>query len=819
MFYRCLSFIAIALLFPLWTSAQSHIEGQVLDAQTREPLPFVNVTYNGMKGGTTGDIDGYFILDVEANIQSLQFSYVGYQKKSIQVTGNLKKPLVILLEEDRITLLEATVLPGENPAHRIIRKASEARKKNDPLALNSFQYKSYNKLIFTINADSLNVLDSIGGIDSSNYEMKKFFDRNHLFMMESATERKYIKGSRDHEEVLASRISGFQNPTFTLVGTQLQSFSFYNDELEVLFIRFINPLRNNSMREYFFLLQDTLFSEVDQDTVYVVGFRPKKPERKDLLKGALYIGTRDYALRNVMAEFVDSSAEGNSLSVQIQQKYAQYGAHWFPVQLLTDLLFSGIRVNDAVPHGFGRTYIQDIQVDAPLQKKDIPRLELSLSPDANQKDESFWAPLRPMPLDSKEEQTFVVIDSIGEEVGLEKRVGFFTQLAQGKLRFGWVDFDLDRLFRYNLPYEGLRLGLGAHTNERLSQHVQFGGYFGYGLQDFGWKYGADFKYQPVFAGPWTLVLDYHRDIEETGGAAFMLDRKPGFLSGGNIRWFNIERFDWVERAAAQVHIDLRPNLTLGLSATKESRTLSWPKYQNELALGALSWEGMLYGAALSWAPNDRYMAGPNGRRRLATTYPIVQVDYRLGQTQNQSEAVADEIFHRLSLRAVQLWKNLRYGDLRLEGEMGTTLGSATAAGYLFAPRSNLRTRQVTEEPSSGLGAPHSFEALFNNEFTADLQVQMLVDYYFPDRVLKIGTWSPRMVLQQRILWGQMTQADLYRPYFSSVQAPDEVYWESGIEFQKLYNTIGLGFYYRYGAYARPEFVQNFSIKLTTTGLF
>lgn len=808
------------LVLPGWTSAQIYVEGRVLDAKSREPLPFVNVTYNNLRSGTVGDIDGYFQIEVSGELSSLEFSYVGYAKKSIAIKGTPKKPLTVLLERNDITLMEAVVLPGENPAHRIIRNASDARKTNDPLELNSFQYTSYNKLLFTVDVDSLPIIDSIGDIDSSNYEAKEFFDRSHLFLMESATERSYIKGSRDHENVLASRISGFKNPTFTLVGTQLQSFSFYKDELEVLFTRYINPLRSNSMREYFFLLEDTLFSEADADTVYVVSFRPKKTSRVDLLSGSLYIGTNDWALRNVLASRVDTIDDSDvPIEVKIQQKYERYGEHWFPVQLLTDITLGSVSVNGAVPQGFGRTYIKDVKVEVPLNKKDIPRLELTMDEDVYVQDEAYWNELRIRPLDSVEAETYVVIDSIGEEIDLQRNVDFLTNLFRGKLRYRWVDFDLNRLVRYNLPYEGFRLGIGAHTNERLWRNVRLGGYFGYGTKDFDWKYGGDLVYRPAVDGPFTFRLAYDRDLAETGGRNYLINRKPGLFSGQNFRWFNIERMDLVERFEGAILVDLLPNLKLGVSSAWERRESQWPSFQNEQVTRRPEWEGNILGLGLEWAPGDRYMAGPGGRRRLQTTYPLFTLDYRFGMSSEQAREGLENNFHRLSLRAVQLWKNLRHGDLRVEAELGSTLGSRTPAAYLFAPQSNLRTRQFQEEPSFGLGSPYSFETLFNNEFTSDLQTQLFIDYSLPNRILKIGNWSPTISLQQRFLWGRLSNADPYIGVYADVKAPDEGFYESGVEFKQLFNTLGLGFYFRYGPYARQEILQNFSIKLTSSGLF
>jgi hypothetical protein len=439
--------------------------------------------------------------------------------------------------------------------------------------------------------------------------------------------------------------------------------------------------------------------------------------------------------------------------------------------------------------------------------------------DAFSQSENYWEPLRIRPLDSLEKETYVVIDSIGEEVDLEKRVGFLTNLFRGKLRFGYVDFDIDRLFRYNLPYEGLRLGLGAHSNEKLSKKVTFGGYFGYGLKDFDWKYGGDIVYRPTLDGPFTFQLRYDRDLFETGGRNMLLDRKPSYLSGGNIRWYTMQQFDLTEKIEFAGFVDLLPNLKLGLSVAQESRTNEKSNKIGRIANIQGQWSGVVYGAGIEWAPNDRYMAGPNGRERLGVTYPIFIIDYKYGTTESVDPYFGTDPFHRLSVRAIQRWNNLRYGDFRVEAMAGSNLGSTAPASFLFAPQANLHNGQSNEEPIFGIGSPQSFETMFNNEFTSDLQVELMADYYFPQRVLKIGNWSPQLILSQRFLWGQLSDPLLYQGVYASTVAPEDGFWESGFEIRRIYSTIGFGVYYRYGSYSRADIGQNIAIKLTSNGLF
>ena len=177
------------------------------------------------------------------------------------------------------------------------------------------------------------------------------------------------------------------------MGSQLQSFSFYEDELTILYARYLNPLRKNSTNEYFFLLTDTILLKEAGDTVFQISYRPKDRSRTELLEGHLNIGTDDFALRNATAVYAREDGP-SSLETEIRQRYEKVGGHWFPTELMTQILWNGIIVNGVVPTGFGQTFIRNIQVDQNLQSGDIPILELSLDANAFAQDEAYWDKLR-----------------------------------------------------------------------------------------------------------------------------------------------------------------------------------------------------------------------------------------------------------------------------------------------------------------------------------------------------------------------------------------------------------------------------------------
>lgn len=85
--------LLISLISIQYAKAQNsgRIEGKVIDANSNEPLPFVNIILKGTVIGTTSDLDGKFIITgLAPGFVTLQASFVGYEmgfSPEIQVTN------------------------------------------------------------------------------------------------------------------------------------------------------------------------------------------------------------------------------------------------------------------------------------------------------------------------------------------------------------------------------------------------------------------------------------------------------------------------------------------------------------------------------------------------------------------------------------------------------------------------------------------------------------------------------------------------------------------------------------------------------------
>lgn len=798
------------------------IKGKVVDAKSGNPMPFVNITVNGGRIGTASDIDGKFSITIQAPIQHLDFSFIGYTKKKVSLSGSETYIKVEMVEEVS-TLKEVSVVAGENPAHRIIRKAVKNKDLNNPEKIPAFNYKTYSKFFVTVNTDSMvpepDTLEiaeadtSYTEIDSSEFEFVDFFDKQHIFMMETVTERKFLAPSRDNETILANRVSGFKNPLFSLIITQLQSFSFYGDYISIAGDKYLNPITRGSTRKYFFIIEDTTYNSAE-DTVYIVSFRPKPNYGFQPLKGLVYINTSDWAIQNVIAEPAEDDGEG--FRITIEQQYKRFGDHtWFPLQLNAEIILGNIIVGNAVPYARMRTYLKDVNLNAPLKRKDISRADMSIDEKAVDNADKILLDMRVDSLSAKEAETYRVIDSIGEAEDLDRRLRILTAFFRGTIPVYFVDLELDKFINYN-RYEGVRLGAGGHTNFRMSEWFKMGGYFAYGFKDEVWKYGWDMETQLHKHSNLKLKWGYQFDIFETGGANF-IQRKNGTLAQDNYRRLFIPQWDEAQKYFTSITYDPTPKLKGMLQFQRENRiTIGDYLYNYQRATEPVLQNGFNYTeviASMRYAPNEKYIEGTEfGNINYSRGYPIVYLQYTRGLNN-----VLDGNFNynKVDFKMEYRRQSVSFGESVFELKGGTVLDDVPFS-KLYAGTSNMiNSSQYFDRVT--VSDRSSFETMRFNEFLMDSYIHLMWRQDFRSLFFRRGKFAPHIEVVSRAIWGDLRSPELHENI--STQDLSDIYYESGIELNKLYETwpagFGLGFYYRYGPYSLPNFEDNFAVKLTS----
>ena len=91
---------------------ENRIRGMVVDAN-REPIPGASIIVKGTRTGTSTNIEGEFTLDVKNDKVTLEVSFIGMKKQTLQVDATRRKSLEITLVDD-VKTLEDVVVTGYN---------------------------------------------------------------------------------------------------------------------------------------------------------------------------------------------------------------------------------------------------------------------------------------------------------------------------------------------------------------------------------------------------------------------------------------------------------------------------------------------------------------------------------------------------------------------------------------------------------------------------------------------------------------------------------------------------------------------------------
>lgn len=789
-------------LFTQTVKAQHTLKGKVIDENTKSALAFVNILANQKTGATT-NIDGLFTITSATPISKLKLSYVGYEIKEVDVEG--KSSIIISLTPTSYQLSEFTLLPGENPAHRIINQVVENRNIHNPEKSLNFKYESYNKLFITGAVDSAitNNPEKLAEQDSITQRTVAMLEKHHIFLMESVTERKYMLPDRSYEKVLASRVSGLQNNTFSLIATEIQSFSFYDEMLNVAGNSYLNPISVNSTNKYFFLIEDTTFIGVD--TVFVISFRPKKGKNFQGLKGLLYINTDGYAVQNVIAE---PNEESESFSIKIQQQYEKIENSWFPVQLNTTILFKTASVNSFKLLGIGKSYLKNIEINPDLKKKEFGIVSTEVAEDVTKKDEDFWNKYREDTLSAKERLTYHFMDSVGKAEKFDKKLTTLEALLSGKLKWGYVDLDLNRFLSFN-DYEGFRFGAGMHTNSRVSKVFSVGGYGAFGTKDNTFKYGGDVNFFIHRNYDVELNLSYQKDVIEPGITRFYTYKIPLMSTAGN-RFFYMSRMNNNEKVEARLKFRTLRYLKVYLFANQESIDVTsdyfyYKKISDNVWLHDQNYLFNEVGVELKYAFKQKIVQSSKYKYAKPTNYPILygRIEHGMNNTYGEYE------YTRFTVKTEKTFEIKNLGKPSFYIESGLTLGDA--------PIHKLNSSIGLYVPGSFLTAAElAFETMYPYEFYADKFTYIHLKHSFGSLLFKTKKFQPELVLASNFGFGSLNKKENHGGI--KFKTMEKGFYESGVLVNNLlklnFTTFGVAAYYRYGPYHFDKQSDNFTVKMS-----
>lgn len=116
-----LSCCILSLFLSLPIGAQTFVIGQVIDAATKEPLPYVNIGLLNKNIGTVADETGYFELEVNTEQNSrdtLRFSMIGFETKSYTLNDFINQNEIEVYLTEKSTALDEVILSSKRKKYQ-----------------------------------------------------------------------------------------------------------------------------------------------------------------------------------------------------------------------------------------------------------------------------------------------------------------------------------------------------------------------------------------------------------------------------------------------------------------------------------------------------------------------------------------------------------------------------------------------------------------------------------------------------------------------------------------------------------------------------
>ncbi|CAA9198061.1 DUF5686 family protein [Flavobacterium collinsii] len=821
-------FCLLTLFFTLTIQAQFQINGIVTDSNNK-PLPFATITTSD-NNNTITDVDGKFILKMPLKPTDFIVSYIGFQTKIIAVTDH--KTFYPISLSQKTDDLKEVVISNENPALTIIKKVIANKNKNNPQKkLNSFEYKSYNKLIVTANPDSIDGrIDSTAtyknldkkriNIDSSDYKFKEIISKQHLFQTEKVSQYQF-GNHKLKETILGTKMAGFKQPIYEIIAFNLQSISIYDSKYELFETKYENPISDNAPQNYNYKILDTV--NVKGRETYMIYFKNKHRRKSSGLEGVLYIDQENFAVAKAVMRIkgvLDISGIHEFEYVPNEKIWFQSNTTFKIVKGKNDddikILGGTIQFDGDVEDNFEPrkksasdfTYLLsesnnfDIRYNTTAPIKN-PALYIEIKDDANKKPETFWEEYRKESLDLKSQKTYQLIDSLSIKKRIENRLGLGRKIINGYFPIGPIDLDLKKIISYN-NYEGFRLGLGGITNDHFSKNFRIEGYGAYGTKDGAFKYSLGTGVL-LDKNTNTWVNGYYTDdVREIASTVFAVDKRVFKIY--DPRPINISTFYKYVGWKANIQTKIIPKTEAILEF---SRTYVEPKFDY-----LFNYNGKLYSdyvmttamVSIVWAPFSPFMQTPTGRTETDKKFPRFTFQY----TQSLPNVMENDFtFGKIDFKAEYEKKYLNGQKTSLLLQGGYATGDVPITHLYNTMPNNLNKETLLQRIT--FAGRNSFETMFFNEFFSSQYVFFQIKHGF-DRIRILKKVRPSLVLVTRMAWGNMENPQQHvGPTYKTL---DKGFFESGIELNKIYKGIGLGGFYRYGPNQLMRFEDNIAVKIS-----
>ncbi|MBP3764141.1 MAG: carboxypeptidase-like regulatory domain-containing protein [Bacteroidales bacterium] len=628
------------------------LQGKVVDAVTGEPVPFVQIVFDGTVIGTSTDMDGKFLISNGLGHTALSFRMMGYEPLKMRLeAGKVQKRATVKMTPQSRTLgeVQITAKKGKgkytrknNPAVELAKKVIANKEQNRVEALPRWRRNIYERLTMSLDDfrpdfegkrlwRKLNFLEKY--IDETEFDASPILA---ISMRESFKEQSYRKKPQQLRTLTTGhRMEGVDEVLSDEgIDENLQAMfspvDIYDGDIELMLNHFVSPLSPLLATTFYkFYITDTL--DVDGQRCVELSFVPSNKQSYGFT-GQMYVSL-DADSTFALTRYVMTVSKHVNLNfvrdLSIVQTYRRDGeGHWLPyrcdtygrlyihkkiqeiyvhqmrvftdysigdtTQLLPDSLFTAFTNEATLPKGQLKRYKREFNEGRPVQ---LSAKQTVL--------DSMWVELRRLP-------EFRFLKATGE-LFVSGYLPTHRQRKQSRLDIGPVFNTLS--FNH---VEGWRVRLGGMTTAKLHPQHFGEGYIAYGFRDQRPKFNATYIYtfdekeRHAHEGPFSsLSLMVGYDLQTPGQAYDNFDRDNIMMSSDK---------EFKAQYVAQTHLRLRKewrshlrlDTRIGLRRYQPAGLLHYQQYQEDGSLRDVSsFSEAEFQASLSFTPN----LGDGTRRR------------------------------------------------------------------------------------------------------------------------------------------------------------------------------------------------------------
>jgi hypothetical protein len=654
--------ICVFLFIPLYTAAQqtgsdslktpadttkkqntttpiiTHVKGQITDAITGRPLPFINVSFTGTKYGASADSLGNFSLSAPGAFSRVTFSDMGYQTVTKTIKPGMLNELHIKLQHSQTALKEVAVFAGKrkrytnknNPAVSLIQQIIDHKAQNRMASSAYLQYDQYERISLSFSNLPAALMNGrffkmyrfmLDTVQQAGRPMTLF----PAYVSEKLSQNYYRKDPSKSIRILNAQKEVNVMKFIDTAGLDIylnrlygNNIDLYDNNIFIISNQFLSPIADHAPDFYKFFIVDTIQHEGKK--LIEVSFTPRN--QGDLLfEGSLLVTTDGhYAVQSADLQ-VNRQININFMrSLNIDLNFAPDTAGHYQLTKSKVKADFGILKNKGLGVIGERTVVYSHYLpNKPMPETFYQGKDLQIQPNSNKPDTAYWQQHRADTLSAQQAKVYARVNRLEQMPQFKRATWLASTLTGGYAQWGPVQLGpIGAIYSFN-SQEGSRFQAGGRTTPAFNKTIYLQGFAAYGTTDQQLKYNTSIYFAlnqtPFYRYPNNYFkINYFYDVG-VPGQNFSINNNQAalssFHSGTTDYWLysRIFKVDYVKEFENHFSFDVDFKNWDQLAAG----TL---RYQLNNPAGGLVQHLVTseFGIALRYAPHEQILQGTESRR-------------------------------------------------------------------------------------------------------------------------------------------------------------------------------------------------------------